>query len=72
MTTVIEKVYLPGTNNLANSSTDFEDLEDSILFYNPKVLYYDNSPQWTFKREIDGVRMYTSNVDKSICELSNK
>jgi hypothetical protein len=42
------------------------------LFYNPKVLYYDNSPQWTFKREIVGVRMYTSNVDKSICELSNK
>jgi hypothetical protein len=72
MTTVIEKVYLPETNNLANSSTDFEDLEDSILFYNPKVLYYDNSPQWTFKSEIEGVRTYTSNVDKSIVELSNK
>lgn len=71
MTTVIEKTCLPGTNNLTNSSTEFEDLEAATLFYAPIVERYDNSPQWTFKSEIEGVRTYTSNVDKSIAELSN-
>lgn len=73
MTTVREYIQEPGTNNKADNTTVFEDAEAAVLFYNNLVERYDNSNQWTFKAEEDGIRVYSNNLNSKItCELSNK
>ena len=73
MTTVREHTYKPDTNDSTNSSTEFEDFEQSILFYNNIVERYNNNPLWAFQSEKEGVRSYLNNFDKkTIAEISNK